>query len=134
MRVSLLKKGKSFIIHQSLYARRLKKLSIDCTFNVFRARRHEVTWLTDTRPDLCSSVAFLSRITEKKFDKKAVTLANATIRGAQVGKIKRVLQNDLRRGSLEIITFSDSSFANHDDLCTQLGYAILLIDSTHRVN
>lgn len=61
--------GKSYIPHQAHYAKNLTDLSIDCTFDMHRARRHEIALLAHTGPCRCPASAFMARITSNGFDK-----------------------------------------------------------------
>lgn len=121
-------------MNQSLYAKRLKPLQMDCTFEQIRACWHEITWLTHARQDLCSAVSTISRTTNDTVSLALFELANTTIRKAQQLCQRRLRQQRLNKAKLQIIAYSDSSFANCDDIGTQLGFAILLGGDTTRDN
>lgn len=63
-----------------------------------------------------------------------VKLAIVTIRKAKQNNHLRLIQHNLSKEYLRLIAFSDSSFANNDDLGTQFGLIILTKDSNHRAN
>lgn len=109
-------------------------MGTDCTYEVFRARRHELAWLNYTRPYQCAAVPIHSRVMDSKFDKAAIILLNSTISSAQTMKEKINKQQGLDLQLLRIIGFSDSSFANFENLERQLGYAIFLGAPNKRVN
>lgn len=45
-----------FLMHQERFARKISRLSKDCTYAQFRSKRHEQAWLTHTRPDISAAV------------------------------------------------------------------------------
>lgn len=63
-----------YLLHQENYARRLKELSKDRTFADFRSRRHELMWLTNTRPNICVDVNICCQVTEKGSPRKTLKL------------------------------------------------------------
>lgn len=119
---------------QEQYTSNLQELPLNCSFADFRGRRHDIFWLTHTRPDLCAAVGLLSQVAEARFDHNAINLANNTIRKAKLHSKRGLRQHDLDVNSLRIIAFSDLSFANNHDYGTQLGNAIILTDNTGRAN
>lgn len=70
--------GKYLIIQES-DAQEIAMLNMDCTFDIFRARRHRIAWPTHTTPDLCAVVSILSQVITNIFKRKHVKLANNTI-------------------------------------------------------
>lgn len=54
-----------YLIHQYPYAAKLTELEMNCSFDDFRVRRHELAGINHMRRDLCASVAKLSQVTEK---------------------------------------------------------------------
>lgn len=46
---SIERDGQGYFLHQTEYASRVTLLITDCTYEVFRARRHELAWLNYTR-------------------------------------------------------------------------------------
>lgn len=132
--INIKKEGKNYILNQESFANNIQSLSTDCAFSTFRERRHELAWLTHTRPDLCAAVGFLPQITEKQFNRAAVKLANNTIKNARLHAKGALRQHDLDKESVSLMVFSDSSFANNSDYGTQLGNIILLTDKSRRAN
>lgn len=107
---------------------------MDCSFEMFRARRHEIAWITHTRLDLCAARVRMSRTTEHTFSKEAVKLLDETVQKAKYGRVKGLRHHDLNIDSLKMVAYADSSFANYDELATQFCYAVLLTNDIHRVN
>lgn len=52
----------------------------------------------------------------------------------QHGEVDGTAHQEFNIGTLKMWAFVDSSFANFDDISTQLGYARLLTDTTNRVS
>lgn len=72
-------------------------------------------------------------MTEAKFDKCAIRLANKAVQRAKEGA-KRPRQHDVHMATLRMIAFADSCFAHNDDFGTQLVYSIIFINDTRRAN
>lgn len=98
------------MMNKALYSTRLMELELDCNFATFRSRLHEIAWLAHTRPDSCSAVAMMPQITADKFNRKPIKLMNS-----------------------KMVVYSDFSFANHEELGTQLGFAMFLTDKILKV-
>lgn len=132
--LSIGKQGKGYSIHQQLYTSRLKEAALDCTFEIFRARKHELAYTTHTRLALYAAVARMSQISTQTFNREAVKLLNKTIKQVTHGHLKDPTHHIFNIGTLEIMTYADSSYANIDDLSTQVEYAILLADDANRLD
>lgn len=70
---------------------------MDCTFEEFSGKRHEVARLTYTRADLCAEVAFLSQVTKKKFNWGSIKLTNKTVQRAKNISPWGLIQHDLQK-------------------------------------
>ena len=121
-------------MHQASYVERLAHLDDDCSFETFRSRRHELAWVTHTRPDICATVAIMSQVTSDTFERKHIKTLNDGITLAKTYPKRGLRQQSLDAKSLRIVAFSDSSFANLHDQGTQLGYIVLLVDKDMRFN
>lgn len=95
--------------------------------------QREVACLFHTRPKIRASVAMMLRIAENTFNRSIINLANYTIWREISRKEWSLRQKHLIKQLLRIIAFSDSSFANNDDLGTPLGYVVLMTDDTERM-
>lgn len=65
--IGIQKQGKEYLLNKSRYLTGLRDPPLNCSSESFRARRHEISWMTHTRPDLCAAFASMLRITEGKF-------------------------------------------------------------------
>lgn len=63
-------------MNQATCASKPQTLELDCTFDKSLARRHEISCLTYTWPDLFGAVAIFSRVTAKTFEINYIKLAN----------------------------------------------------------
>lgn len=52
-------------MQQAPYARKLQLIPLDADFELFRARRYELSWLIHTIPDLLSPLEILAQVTAK---------------------------------------------------------------------
>lgn len=115
------------MMNQAKYATRLMELELDCNFAMFRSRQHEIGWLAHTRPDSCSAVAMMPKVTADKFNRKPIKLMNSKIDKAKKLSYRGLLQHRLDEESSEMVTYSDSSLANHEEMSTQFGFAMFLV-------
>lgn len=90
--------------------------------------------LTNIYPDLCAVVMVLSRISADKFNLKHFKLTNNSMKRAIDINNRRIWQYQLNQNLERMISFSDSSFSNCDDMVTKLGFIVLQMDNTRRAN
>lgn len=121
-------------LHQRSYALKITSLSADCSFTDFRSKRQQLQWLTHTRPDIAYAVNRASQVTEKSFASRHVKDFNKIVTHVRDNPGKGLLQRRLDTDSLHLRVYTDSSFANNEDLSTQLGYLVLLCDARKRCN
>lgn len=124
----------SRLMHQAQYADKIELLKKDCSFETFRSRRHELAWITHTRPDVTAEAAMLSQITPELFNHTHVMQLNRAIKRIKAEPKLGLIVHSLDLESLRLISHADASFANLSDLRTQLGFVVLPIDKTGRVN
>jgi hypothetical protein len=128
MEIETCKSG--FIVHQREYISKLKPLSRSSDFAAFSSLRARLSWVTHSRPDVCCAVNQSAQVTQTRFDKEPATHIS------KLNKIIRHLRSvdlplkfgHLDKESLQLTVYSDASFANNDDLSSQLGYVIFLSD------
>lgn len=116
-------------LHQTKYAQSIKPLPMDCTFAHFRSCRQKLQWLTHTRPDISCGVNKITKVTEGSFQPYHITAMNKIIKHIHSFSSRGLLQQKLDHDSLHIRIYSDASFADNEDLSTQLGYIVLLCDN-----
>lgn len=128
------KEGSGYRLQQNRFINRLELLPMDAGFDEFRFWRHELAWATHTRPDLSATVAILAQVTCDRLERRHLRALNADIKLAQRGEDRGILQHKLEICSLELVVYTESSFANLPKGATQLGFIILLVDETKRDN
>jgi hypothetical protein len=75
-----------------------------------------------------------AQVTEKSFSVTAIKAMNKTILHLKATPKKGITYPRLDRTSLRLKVYADSSFANNEDLTSQLGYLVLLTDKNDRCN
>lgn len=120
-------------LDQAEYVSKLKLLPERCSFVEFRKLRAQLAWVMHTRPDICFNVSTSAQITEASFRPDHIDRMNKTVRHLRRYHLKLKFQH-LDTGSMHIRAYSDSSFANNEDLLSQLGFIILLCDKSLRCN
>lgn len=132
--IQIEKEEAGFLMHQERFALKISPLSKECTFTDFRSKRHQLAWLTHTRPDLCAGVNLAAQVTEEKFERKHIKALNAIIKRAHDNSRRGIKQQTLDEKSFSLRVCTDSSFANTPDLRSQLGFIVLLCDSSGKCN
>ena len=120
-----------FRVHEQGYMKKVEKLSKDATFSDYRKMRARLAWLTHTRPDICCSVALSPQVTEERFNNDSSKYLKA-INAIHIcsSEIPYLRYPKLQIDTLRLQTYSDASFASNEDLSSQLGYFIFLVDGT----
>lgn len=129
-----IEKEGGYLMHQERFALKIKPLSKQCTFPEFRSKRHELAWLTHTRPDIAAAVNFAAQVTESKFERKHVNALNDVIKRAHGNSKRGIRQQKLYMDTHSLRVFTDSSFANTPVLRSQLGFIILVCDASGKCN
>lgn len=115
----------SRLMHQADYANKLSLLEKGCTFTQFRSRRHELAWLTHTRPYIASEAAILAQVTAKLFKPTHVSQLNSAIRRVENDPNLGLIVHKLNQDKLKIVVHADVSFANLHDVRKQLAITFL---------
>lgn len=93
-----------------------------------------LAWLCHTRPDISCAVAQAAQVTQTHLDQDIIKRLNSTIRAVKQDPKKGIRHRKLDLASLRLQVYSDSSFANNQDSSSQLGYFIVMADSSNRCN
>ena len=128
------RKEYGFIMHQTRFARKVKQLHLDCTYKQYRSKRQELAWLVHTRPDIAADVNLAAQVIETQWGRKDVLEINKLIRHVHSTATRGIRQHKLDRNTLSLRAYTDSSFSNTPDLKSQLGFLIVLADSSGRAN
>lgn len=76
----------------------------------------------------------MSQVTATTFQAKHIKLLNGIVKRTRADEDRGIRQQQLKNRRLRIVVFTDSSFANNDDISTQLGFVIDLTDNPNLAN
>jgi Reverse transcriptase (RNA-dependent DNA polymerase) len=122
-------------VSQSQYLSSLKPLPTDASYEDFRSSRMKLMWMIHTRPDVAYCAATASQVTLDQWTTSsgaAIRRLNATIKRLRSSPEEAMRFPKLDRRTLRICVFSDASFANNEDMSSQMGYIVFLIDGENR--
>lgn len=117
-----------FVLSQESYVAAASKLPTDISFDAFVSARAGFGWLAHSRPDLCCAINRAAQVTAETFCERHVRELNKAIKYAHSTKDLGLTYGPLSRETLHLRAYSDASFANNDDLSSQLGYIVMLCD------
>jgi Reverse transcriptase (RNA-dependent DNA polymerase) len=115
---------------QASYVDRLTFVQQRCKFEDICTVRAKLAWAVHTRPDISYSVSRLALTTASSFDAHTVVFANKVIRHLKLNPKLALRYPELDKTTLRLLAYSDASLHNNLDLSSQLGFVILLADST----
>lgn len=119
-------------LHQNTYVESLRPMPVDATWKDFASTRMKLAWLANSRPDCLFEIAQLAQITFERFSnsrKDIIKQANRAIQYAREHLVAIPFPK-LDMKTIQVIGFSDASFANNADLTSQLGYICFLGDAS----
>ena len=121
-------------IDQNAYLKMLEELPLDFSFFSLRSMRMRLAWLSYTRLDCQFESSQLVQITEDIIDMNQTEYLKRLNRAVNLSITHRYSLKfpKLHLKSLRVIGFSDSSFANNDDISSQLGYICFMGEETER--
>jgi hypothetical protein len=122
-------------VNQSQYVRSLNPLPSDATYEDFRSARMKLAWMVHTRPDVAYCANTAAQITSEQWNLSsggAIKRLNSTIRRLRHSPEESLRFPKLDRKTLRIFVFADASFANNDDVTSQMGYIVFLTDVSNR--
>ncbi len=117
---------------QHAYLSKLEELQPNSPLSTFRSMRMRLAWLSHTRPDCLFEISQLAQVTKDMFLKNPELWNKRVSRAVIYAKRHRLSLRfpKLDPSSLRLIGYSDASFANNEDLTSQLGHICLLGDAT----
>lgn len=121
-------------LHQEKYAKSIKPLATDCTYREYRSCRQKLQWLVHTRPDIACAVNKSTQVTEKAFGKQKFDELNKIVNHVHRNPGRGLLQRKLDLQTMYMRVYADGSFADNEDLTTQLGYLVFLCDASGSCN
>jgi uncharacterized protein YjgD (DUF1641 family) len=89
-----------------------------------------VARICHTRPDICCGISLAAQVTTSSFNASAFKQLNLIIQYLQASKNIYLRYPKLDIESLQVVVYSDSSFANRLDKSSQLGFVVLLADAS----
>ena len=119
-------------MHQKHYIYKIKEISKEGSFKDFRSLRAQLSWATQSRPDIACSIAQAAQVTEDLFNSgptKHCKGLNSVVRHllTTTDQVLKFLKLDHK--SLRLQVYSDASYGNSFDGSSQLGYIIFFADS-----
>lgn len=135
VRVSTAKdKEYRYELDQVPYVKNLKPLPMDASFAQFASARASLAWLGHTRPDLCCGINKLAQVSEATYGSTAIKFYKRLKKKAEANQAMTLKYPRLDVSTLHLRAYADSSFANNYDSSSQMGFIILLCDSTGRAH
>jgi hypothetical protein len=122
--------GRTRRIHQKSYIQRLKLLPKNATFSDFRSRRAQFAWIVNTRPDISAVSSQCSSVTDATYGREWILVLNDAMKYLQQSPSICLCYPKLDLKTLCIVVYTDSSFANNDDLSTQIRHIAVLADGS----
>jgi hypothetical protein len=121
-------------LSQNTYLTNLKPLKPGADISSYRSRRAKLAWLTLTRPDVSCALSLAAQVTAATMNDTHVALLNKILKHLQATPSTSLPFPSLNLDTTRIAVYCDASFANRDDLSSQLGYLVFLTDNTGRAN
>ena len=120
-----------FQVHQRHNISKIKKINRDASFKDFRSLRAQLSWATQSRPDVTCAVAQAAQVTEDLFNldpKKHCKGLNPVVGHILTTTDQALKFPKLDHSRLRLQVYSDASYGNNLDGSSQLGYVIFLAD------
>ncbi|CDF36525.1 unnamed protein product [Chondrus crispus] len=124
----------SFSATQKEYTKKLNPIPMDASIARFRSYRSVLAWIGYTRPDALCAINKAAQVTEKTFGTEKLKAFNCTVKHLKGTHSRCLTFFPLKKDSLHMRVYTDASFAGNDDLSSQLGFIILLCDSSDRAH
>ena len=124
----------SFSVTQQEYTKKLKPIPQEASFACFRSYRSVLAWIGCTRPDALCAINKAAPVTEKTFGTEKLKSFNRTVKHLKGTHSRCFPFSPLKKDFLNMRVYTDASFAGNDNLSSQLGFVILLCDSSDRAH
>lgn len=112
----------------------IRKLPTDCDFDLLRATRNILAWITQTRPENLAGVNTLSQLTKETFHNEYLKTINGLIKHIKNNPKSGLKYIDLYKNTLKLVVYSDGSFATNKDGSFQVGYLVFMADKDNKAN
>ncbi len=117
-----------FQIRQNEYIKKLSRMEPSIDFEKFQSVRAAVSWIHNSRSDKCYSANLAYQFTNAQFSARHIKFLNESIMKVKETKALCLNFRPLDRNTLQLLVYSDASFATNEDHSSQFGYLILLVD------
>jgi len=109
-----------------------KSLSV---FDQYIAQRARGAYVASTcHPEASFDLSVTAQVNRGNVTKTDITALNRRIKWQIQNGNRGLTMVKLDRNSLQLIVFTDASFANNKDLSSQIGYVIVLVDAANSAN
>lgn len=122
-----------FLLSQKRYAGRLSFVAKDCEYAAFRRYRAMLSWLSNTRPDLCCMINRAAQVTNDTMCREKLTEFNKATNLARDDRVGGLRYRKLGE-PLTLKAYADAAFATNYDLSSHIGFIIILCDSSGRAH
>lgn len=112
------------------YVDNLARLATDAPFMSSVSIRASLVWLAHTRPDIACGINQLAQVSEAAYGRIAIKAYNNLVERAKANPDRILQYKPLTIRSLRLHAYADASFAKNADHSSQVGYIILLCDTT----
>jgi hypothetical protein len=121
-------------LSQAEYVSRLKLLPATADYSAYRSLRAQLDWVTHTRPDSACAVTQAAQVPQETFDSRSISDLSGIIKYlSQISEVSLKFA-PLELSSLRMCVYTDASQAYSEDLSSQVGYIIVLMDNTNRAS
>lgn len=119
---------------QSAYISTIKLFLEDGSFEQFKSVRSAFLWACQARPDIARAANWATQATkEAEFE---VRLDYVKLLKSDINPVRKeplpIMFHKIHKSSVHLGVYVDASFGSKMDLSSQLGYIMLLCDSTNR--
>jgi len=119
-------------IDQTGYIDAARKLPLSISHGKFVSVRAAFSWLSHSRPDLCSAKNRAAQVTASTFREEHVKEMNKAIKPANATMSLSVMDAPLEKETLHLRVYANASFAAKDDLSSQPVHIVLRCDGHSR--
>jgi hypothetical protein len=110
------------------------RLNVSSTDQYVAQRARGAYLATVSQPEAAFDLSFAIQVTKDNVGKEEIDFLNKHIQWQKDNCSRGLKFVRLDKGSLKLIVFTDSSFANNTDFSSQIGYVLVLADSQNNAN
>lgn len=113
---------------------RLQEITDQASFLAYSSLRAKLLWISGARPDVSAFSSFIGSVTSDSYSKADVKSINETVRHLKNTNDIKLNFHPLDVRSLHIVVYTDAGFRSRPNGYSQIGYIILLSDSSSMCN